>query len=137
MTAIENKQFMQNIFAELAQGNSRPLVEAMADDFCWTVTGNTKWSRTYEGKQTVLKDLLTPLRTMIADRIRTVPQRVFADGDHVIVEARGNNTTKTGKPYNNTYCFIIRLAEGKIREITEYLDTELVTAVLGEPALTA
>ena len=134
MTAIENKQFMQNIFAELAQGNSRPLVEAMADDFCWTVTGNTKWSRTYEGKQTVLKDLLTPLRTMIADRIRTVPQRVFADGDHVIVEARGNNTTKTGKPYNNTYCFIIRLAEGKIREITEYLDTELVTTVLGEPA---
>jgi len=134
MTAIENKQLMQNIFAELAQGNSRPLVEAMADDFCWTVTGNTKWSRTYEGKQTVLKDLLTPLRTMIADRIRTVPQRVFADGDHVIVEARGNNTTKTGKPYNNTYCFIIRLAEGKIREITEYLDTELVTTVLGEPA---
>lgn len=134
MTAIENKQFIQNIFAELAQGNSRPLVEAMADDFRWTVTGNTKWSRTYEGKQTVLKELLTPLRAMIADRIRTVPQRVFADGDHVIVEARGNNTTKTGKPYNNTYCFIIRLAEGKIREITEYLDTELVTAVLGEPA---
>ena len=137
MTAIENKQFIQNIFAELAQGNSRPLVEAMADDFRWTVTGSTKWSRTYEGKQAVLNELLAPLRSMIADRIRTVPQRVFADGDHVIVEARGNNTTKTGKPYNNTYCFVIRLAEGRIREITEYMDTALVTAVLGEPALTA
>jgi ketosteroid isomerase-like protein len=134
MAAIENKQFIQNIFTELAQGNSRPLVEAMADDFRWTVTGSTKWSRTYEGKQAVLNELLAPLRSMIADRIRTVPQRVFADGDHVIVEARGNNTTKTGKPYNNAYCFVIRLAEGKIREITEYLDTELVTAVLDDPA---
>jgi ketosteroid isomerase-like protein len=136
MTAIENKQLIQSIFAELAQGNSRPLVDAMADDFRWTVTGSTKWSRTYDGKQAVLKELLTPLRSMIADRIRTVPQRVFADGDHVIVEARGNNTTKTGKPYNNAYCFVIRLAEGRLREITEYMDTQLVTAVLGDPAVT-
>src|SRR5215831_8224661 len=137
MSAAENKQLMQHIFDELAQGNSRPLVESMADDFCWTVTGSTKWSRTYEGKQAVLNELLAPLRSMIADRIRTVPQRIFADGDHVIVEARGNNTTKTGKAYNNTYCFVIRLAEGRIQELTEYMDTALVTAVLGEPALTA
>ena len=36
MSAAENKQIVQNIFDELAQGNSRPLVESMADDFCWT-----------------------------------------------------------------------------------------------------
>ena|SRR5436190_10871329 len=134
MTAIENKELVQSIFAQLAQGNSRPLVEAMADDFCWTVTGRTKWSGTFAGKQAVLSQLLTPLRSRIVDRIRTVPERFFADGEHVIVEARGNNTTKTGAPYNNTYCFVIRVADGRLREITEYMDTELVTAVLGDPA---
>jgi ketosteroid isomerase-like protein len=51
-----------------------------------------------------------------------------------VVEARGNNTTKTGKPYNNAYCFVIRLHDGKLKEITEYMDTELVTAVLGDTA---
>jgi ketosteroid isomerase-like protein len=29
------------------------------------------------------------------------------------------------------YCFIYRLAGGRITEVTEYLDTELVTEVLG------
>ena len=32
------------------------------------------------------------------------------------------------------YCFVYRLEGGKIREVTEYLDTELVTRVLVPPA---
>ena len=58
MTALENKQIVQAIFNELAQGNSRPLVEAMVDDFSWTVSGSNRWSGTYQGKQAVLNDLL-------------------------------------------------------------------------------
>jgi ketosteroid isomerase-like protein len=134
MTTLESKQFLQNIFAELAQGNSRPLVDSMADDFRWTVTGSTKWSRTYEGKETVLRELLRPLRSRIVDTVRTTAHRFIAEGDHVVVEARGNNTTKAGLAYNNTYCFVVRLAGGQLREITEYMDTELVTSVLGDPA---
>jgi uncharacterized protein len=134
MSAIQNKQLLEHIFGELAQGNSAPFVESMADDLRWTVMGRTKWSRTFEGKQSVLKDLFAPLRARIADRIRTVPQRIIAEGDHVVVEARGNNTTKTGLPYNNAYCFVIRITEGKVREIREYMDTELVTSALGDPA---
>ena len=133
MTTLENKQLVQNIFAELGQGNPKPLFDSMAEDFRWTVSGNTKWSRTYDGKQAVLNELLGPLRAMIVDRVRTNAQRFIAEGDHVVVEARGNNKTKAGLPYNNTYCFVIRLGEGKLREITEYMDTELVTAVLGDP----
>ena len=106
----------------------------MVDDFRWRVTGNTKWSRSYNGKETVLKELLAPLRSMIADRIRTTANHFIAEGDHVVVEARGNNVTKAGLPYNNTYCFVVRLADGKLREITEYMDTALVTSVLGDSA---
>jgi ketosteroid isomerase-like protein len=32
---------------------------------------------------------------------------------------------------------VFTLAGGKLREVTEYLDTELVTRVLGEPAAVA
>ena len=134
MTANENKQIVQNIFAELAQGNPKPLFDAMAEDFRWTVSGNTKWSRTYDGKQVVLDKLLGPLRAKIIDRVRTNAQRFIAEGDHVVVEARGNNTTNSGLPYNNAYCFVIRMSDGTLREITEYMDTELVSAVLGDPA---
>lgn len=134
MSAAENKQIVQDIFAELALGNSRPLVESMADDFCWTVTGSNRWSGMYKGKQAVLEGLLAQLRSRIEGRVKTVGHRFIAEGDYVVVEARGDNTTKSGKPYNNAYCFVIRLADGKLKEITEYMDTELVTTVLGDNA---
>lgn len=62
----------------------------------------------------------------------TTAHRFIAEGDHVVVEVRGNNTTKAGIPYNNTYCFVFRIADGRVKELTEYLDTELVTAALGD-----
>ena len=130
MSAAENKQLLQHIFDELAQGNSRPLVESMADDFCWTVTGSTRWSKTYEGKQAVIGELFGTLRSRMADRIRTKAERFIAEDDLVVIEARGNNTTKSGKPYNNTYCFVFRLANGKLQEVTEYMDTMLVATAL-------
>ena len=133
MSTAENRKLMQDIFAELSQGNSRPFVEAMADDFRWIMIGATKWSRTYEGKQTVITELYGPLRAVLPGKRCTRAHRFIADGDYVAVEARGENLTKAGLPYNNSYCFVFRIADGKIREVTEYLDTELVTAVLGDP----
>src|SRR5215510_11381178 len=132
MSAAENKQLIQNIFSELAKGNGKPFVEAMADDFCWTVTGSTKWSRTYRGKEAVLSELLRPLNFQFADQYTNTAHRFIAEDDFVVVECRGRVTTKAGTPYNNTYCFVCRLAGGKLRELTEYLDTELVAAALGK-----
>jgi len=132
MSAAENKQLLQQIFAEMAKGNSKPLVESMADDFSWTVSGTTQWSRTYAGKYAVLNELFATLRSHMAGRITTIAHRFIAEDDLVAVEARGSNTTTSGKPYNNTYCFVFRVANGKLKEVTEYLDTLLVTNTLSE-----
>lgn len=132
MSTAENKQLLQQIFAEMAKGNSRPLVESMADDFSWTVSGTSKWSRTYAGKHAVLNELFAALRPHMADRIKTIAHRFIAEEDFVVVEARGSNTTKSGKPYNNTYCFVFRVEDGKLKEVTEYMDTFLVAVILGE-----
>ena len=133
MGQAENKQLVQRIFAELAKGNSKPFVESWADDFCWTVIGTTKWSRTYRGKETVLKELMEPLFSQFADRYTNSAHRFIAEDDYVVVECRGRVTTKAGKPYNNTYCYVIRLDGGKLRELTDYLDTALVEAALEDP----
>jgi ketosteroid isomerase-like protein len=131
MSAVENKQLMQNIFSELSNGNGKPFVESLADDFCWTITGSTKWSRTYRGKQEVLAELLRPLFAQFADQYTNTAHRFIAEDDYVVVECRGRVTTKSGKPYNNKYCWVCRVADGKLQELTEYLDTELLTAALG------
>ena len=134
MSATANKQLMQQVFAELAKGNGKPFVDAMADDFRWTITGTTPWSKTYDGKQTVLNDLMQPLFSQFADRYTNTAQRFIAEDDYVVVECRGRVTTKAGKPYNNAYCYVCRMAGGKMRELTEYLDTELVATALADPA---
>lgn len=76
-----------------------------------------------------------PLGAQLANRTTVVARRMMADGDFVVVEANGRNTTRTGKDYSNTYCFVIRLADGLIREVTEYMDTALVERALEPPAL--
>ena len=133
MTASKNKTIVQQIFDELANGNSTPLLESLSDDFRFVVMGTSRWSRSYDGKAIVLAELFAPLRDRIQGRIRTVPVRLIAEGDLVVVEARGRNVTQDGKTYNNTYCNVLRLESGKIREWTEYCDTALVDAVLGDP----
>jgi hypothetical protein len=133
MGAADNKQLMQHIFSELSKGDSRPFVDGLADDVRWTITGTTKWSKTFQGKQAVLTELLEPLRSQFAGRYTATAHRFIAEGDHVVVEGRGCVTTKAGIPYDNAYCWIYRITDGKMKEITEYLDTELVTAALGQP----
>ena len=48
-----------------------------------------------------------------------------------MVQSHGRSTTRKGVPYDNTYCHVFRVADGKIREATEYLDTELITRAFG------
>jgi ketosteroid isomerase-like protein len=133
MSASQNKKIVQHIFDEMANSNSAPLLESLAEDFRFVVTGSGKWSRSYDGKAAVLAELFAPLRAKIEGKITTVPVRFIAEGDYVVVEARGRNTTKEGKAYNNTYCNVLRLEGGKLKEWTEYADTALVDAVLGDP----
>lgn len=130
VNTVQNKQLLQSAFAELAKGNGKPFVELMADDFCWRIIGTTKWSKTYRGKRAVLDELMKPLFAQFQDRYTNTAQRIIAEDDYAVVECRGRVTTKAGKSYNNEYCYVIRMADGKMRELTEYLDTELVANVL-------
>jgi uncharacterized protein len=57
-----------------------------------------------------------------------------AEGDIVVVECQGEVATTSGQAYNNSYCYICRLRDGMICELTEYMDTKLVDEVLGKPA---
>ena len=131
MSAVENKQLLQEIFARVAVGDGSLFVEHLADDVVMRVSGQYSWSRTFTGKQSVLRDLFGVVAERTTGTRKTIPLRFIADGDHVVVEARGDMISKAGVPYNNEYCLIYRLRERKIVEITEYQDSTLCERVLG------
>ena len=132
MSTAANKKLMQDIFAGFANRDARLFVDSLADDATWEVTGEYSWSRTFSGKDAIFRDLIGQLRSRLADRTRTVAHRFIADGDIVAVEARGDNRTREGVAYNNQYCLIFRLENGRIKEIREYCDSTLVERVLGQ-----
>lgn len=132
MATEENKRLMQQVFDELERGNSQALIEVLADDVDWHVTGRTKFSKTYRGKEALMNELLGPLFSLCQGPFTMTADRFIADGDYVVVEARGKVTTKTGRPYNNKYCLVFRLEDGKVKELTEYMDTHLVVKTFEE-----
>lgn len=133
MDAAANKQLMQRVFDELAAGNGQPFMDALADEARWTAIGTSPWSRTYEGKRAIVAELMRPLFSQFGDRYRARATRIVAEDDIVVVEAQGQVITKSGQSYNQTYCYVMRLADGRVQELTEYLDTDLVNRVLQDP----
>ncbi|RSD14860.1 nuclear transport factor 2 family protein [Amycolatopsis eburnea] len=134
MSAAENKQLLRTAFDAWATGDIRPLIAAMADDVTWTVSGHNSWSGSFVGKDSVRRDLLGPLGEQFEGTYTSTASRFVAEDDVVVVETRGSVATKTGARYDNRYCFVFRLTGGRIREITEYMDTQLVAEVLTELA---
>ncbi|MEW6639674.1 MAG: nuclear transport factor 2 family protein [Pseudomonadota bacterium] len=132
MRTTETRQLLQTIFDGLANRDGSLFIDTMTDDVVWTIIGRNSWSGTFRGKEAVLRDLLMPLRARLAERSMTVASRIIVDGDLAAVEARGHNVTRAGTRYDNEYCFVFRFADGRIAEVTEYSDTELIASALGE-----
>lgn len=132
MGAAENKQFITNMFAELSKGNADAFLGALADDVRFTIIGTTRYSGTFKGKQELIAKLLTPLNAQVEGGMTITPDNLIADGDFVAMQAHGKALSKNGRRYDNTYCHVFRIANGKVQEVTEYLDTELVTSAFGK-----
>lgn len=96
---------MQIIFAELANGNGQPFVDAMHDDFAWTISGQGPWARTWRGRNAVRTELFGRLFAQFAIRYRNTAKNFIAEGDTVVVECKGDVATKQGNRYDNDYCY--------------------------------
>jgi ketosteroid isomerase-like protein len=126
----ENKELVRHLYSELSRGNSQPLREHLAGDVVWTIIGSTRLSGTFRGREEVTSRLFAGVAAALSGPIRFTFDRFVAEDDIVVMEARGEATSAAGRPYNNQYCVVFRLAGGKLAEITDYVDTELVTSSL-------
>lgn len=122
---------MQYIFSEMGRGNLDPLIEAMDDDMEWSWMGTESWSHTFKGKKSVVNELLAAVKATLIVPFEVIPHRFIADDEFVVIEHTGKNTTPDGRPYHNRYCWVCRFSDGKLCELREYMDTELVTKTFG------
>jgi uncharacterized protein len=129
MGAAENKELVRKL--REAKGLDA-MFATMADDVRWTIMGTTKFSHVMNGKQEIVNKLFKPITAELESMGSTITDNIIAEGDYVVVQQHATGRqTKTGKPYNNQYCLVYKVVGDKIKEITEYLDTELVTSAFG------
>lgn len=131
MNITENKQVVRNFYDAAARGDMDACFALLADDIQWTNIGETRFSGTYKGKQVLLEQLLGPLFGQLKAGIATTIENLIAEADVVVAQTTGTAETHDGVPYNNSYCQVMRIRQGKIVEVKEYFDTQLTSSVFG------
>ena len=124
----KNKETVRKVNDAFLENNFEGFLDFCADDVQWTIVGD----RSVNGKETIRQWMSEMAKENPEPPKFSVIDPVIAEGDFVAMQARGKSTTKTGKSYNNTYCQVFRIVNGKVQQVTEYLDTELVTAAFGK-----
>jgi len=104
-----------------ADGTGSPY-DLLAPDARWTIAGNSLGSRTYEDKEAFLRDVIRPFNARMSDRLVPTVHRIYADGDTVVAHFDAKGTARDGKPYVNSYAWILRMRAGQIVEAHAFFD---------------
>lgn len=116
---------MKDIFFDMSEGTLESFIDAMAEDMEWIWMGTGQWSHTFKGKESGV--ILAAIKSTLTEPFEVTAHRFITEGDYVVIEHSGKNTTTDGKPYNHNYCWICRFSESKLRELRENMDTGQVT----------
>jgi ketosteroid isomerase-like protein len=130
MSITENKELVLGFFADIGKGNIQGALDRMAEDLRFTLIGTTRFSGVCKSRKEFVDRIMAPLGAQLEGPLTITADNLIAEGEFVVVQSHGRSTTRKGVAYDNTYCQVFRIADGRIREATEYLDTELITRAL-------
>src|SRR5688500_3425451 len=113
MSTAENKELIRNAFEVWATGEG-DFFRLLADDAVWTITGSSPVAGTYASRRAFVDGALRPISARLSQPIRPTVRTIIAEGDWVVVLWDGHAVATDGRPYDNTYCWLMRLEDGQI-----------------------
>lgn len=123
-----NKQLAREFFAALSRGDVAAIVDAYAEDGTVQTMGNTLISGVFTKSQ--IRQAAGAIFDAFPHGLEFTIHHLTAEEDRVAVEAESRGMHASGKLYNNKYHFFMRYRDGKLVQLKEYMDTELITEVL-------
>jgi ketosteroid isomerase-like protein len=105
-----NRQTIQQAF-EAWQAGTAPITDVFAVDMVWRIEGHSVASKEYADRKQFIDEVLAPFGARFAagERFRPVRIRsIHADGDTVIVVWDGHGISNDGRPYENSYAWVMR-----------------------------
>jgi ketosteroid isomerase-like protein len=123
----QNKQITKEFFEALSTGSDQYLDFYTDESIIWTAGNNSIGGiRTKKEVVSFAQNILAAFPTGIKFNITGMT----AEGDRVAVEISGEAIHASGETYNNQYHFLLRIKDGKILELKEYMDTQLAAKIL-------
>ena len=115
---------MVKTWTAFGQGDIKAAFANMDDNVSWLIPGNLPGvSGIKKGKDEILK-FMSGGGGLFPEGIKTEIRRTYCDGDTVVVELTNRGKVSNGNFYENEYCFVFELENGKVRRIREYVDTQ-------------
>jgi ketosteroid isomerase-like protein len=121
----ENKQVVAELFARFSASDIEGVMALLADDVSWRLPGKPELFPTagvYDKKR--LRRLFDHMVSQLQRGLTLTVVHSIAEGDAVAVEVEGSGDHRNGRSYRQQYHLLIRLRDGKIATVHEYLDTQ-------------
>lgn len=122
LTTEDNRRVVTAAFDRWTEGRGDFFETILSPDVVWTIEGSGPSAGTFRGRDLLVAHAVTPFAARLGAPLRPVSHRVWADGEHVIVNWVGETTAADGAPYRNTYAWILRLENGRAVEVNAFLD---------------
>ena len=123
----QNKKITKEFFRALSTGSDQYLDFYTDESIIWTAGGNAiGGTRTKKEVVSFAQNILSAFPTGITFNITGLT----AEDERVAVEISGEALHASGETYNNQYHFLLRIKDGKILELKEYMDTQLAAKIL-------
>ncbi len=123
---------VKQLFDNLSKGNSDAFFSQVSDNVTWVVMGTHPLAGTYHSKNDFLDHTFRRLNKILKEGVVLEVKNIYIDKNTAIVEMLSLSTAINGKPFNNTYCWVVKFEEDKIVEVHAYVDSSLVEKVIAE-----
>lgn len=104
-----------------AAGTGGPY-DLLADDAVWTISGNSLASKTYPSKEAFMSEVIRPFNARMRTRLIPGVHALYAEGNTVVAHFDAQGIARDGKPYNNSYAWILTLKNGRIVRAFAFFD---------------
>ncbi|CAM3130833.1 ketosteroid isomerase [Pseudomonas floridensis] len=121
-TEVGNKQRVTEAFDRWAAGGTTFFSDMLWPDVIWTIKGSGPSAGVYRGIDSFVEQAVRPFVSRLSSPVKPVSKRVWADGDHVIIQWDGVGVARDGQAYRNSYAWIFLMRDGKAIEATAFLD---------------
>jgi len=123
------------IFKELESGDGAGFFAHVSDNVDWTVEGTHPLAGHYRNKVEFRAHTFDKLNKILPHGTQLSVKHALVSGDCAVVELRSLATARNGLRFDNRYCWVCRLAAGKITGVRAYLDSARVARLFEENPL--